>query len=332
MPAVAPTGKIEHELSVYKGKLACFAGELKVVFDLTSKPVDPAAAQPVGQLKSGSPGVAIEHEETKQLVTDVDMSNKESFEVGATKGKLGKLVAFKTPFGPVNIKAEGGFDIVKWEAGKPPKFAVVSLAGGVEIPLKEVTLGGKKYKVAGTVKIKGEAMPDPEKVAEWVAKSVTTRLATMGIGSLGFLAGAILVPIGAFIGGLIGWAKAGHELDEGERWIQSATGYARAYVNVLKGLPPLDNINAGSSGLIAAMNGAKDGRKQLEEHAEKLGLPLEAIPTHLPAGHEIYASVWASSWKQIKPAWLDHPKVKGDKVLERTVEAFGTGPYSRWHG
>ena len=121
-------------------------------------------------------------------------------------------------------------------------------------------------------------------------------------------------------------------IDEGERWIQSATGYARAYVNVLKGLPPLDNINAGSSGLIAAMNGAKDGRKQLEEHAEKLGLPLEAIPTHLPAGHEIYASVWASSWKQIKPAWLDHPKVKGDKVLERTVEAFGTGPYSRWHG
>jgi hypothetical protein len=117
-----------------------------------------------------------------------DWEVKESNEITNKGGKFGGFSIgpnWKIPGTEIKYSPSVEFTIARWEPGELPEVAVVSLTPAeFSIPLFEyTTASGVIVGLEGKVKLTGEAMPDPVKIAQYVLEAVGAE-ALVSIGAL----------------------------------------------------------------------------------------------------------------------------------------------------
>ena len=201
--------------------------------------------------------------------------------------------------GPLEVALTG----FKWEAGKAP----TALALSAKLPVKSkpvtVTLLGQQFEVTTTGEFSGSVQPNLAKIAETLGKQVATVLSSQAAAA----AGAIAAPLLVFAGGLVAWAKAGHEFDEVTQRILALRAKCRAAAaEALTGVHEAHDF-AGMD-LMADVTGIAD--KIRTDMALELGVPeggLGAAAKSKPGlKTDLYFAAWNTTWASLKAELLAH--------------------------
>lgn len=347
---------------LWKGTAGPLAGEIKFGGDVAVS-VEGGATGPAGlhalgpdEEKGGAPGskvtvgaggtskgvgigVEVEKELKDQSIYGFEVSP--SVKGGAKLGKNGLEIgvgySLKHKLGKgADLNFSPTFNIISWAPGEEPKLGEFKVAVGATLPLCHYTT--KKGVTVGLIlkpALTGSVWISPKEAAKMILEVMAETSAT----AIAAAAAPITGVLAAAAGLLYAWGKAGHELDDFELEAAKAAVYGHCYTNVLLG----KKADAGLGGLqvsknvaaafaahkgLAAQQAMTDAPASLKAMATERGLPEEAMRKLMPSGDKIYGNAWNAKWPSIKDAWLK--RVGDDKVLAMTIDAFGSGPYSRY--
>jgi hypothetical protein len=260
-----------------------------------------------------------------KVVGEVEVTDK------GVKGKLG-LSAEREGWkiGAFELGAnEFSFDIASYDSEKKEtKVLTATWTTSAKLSGATMKILGEDYDVSGSISASLSVHPCWAEIGKMIAE----KIASMTAGQIAMAAGAAALPIGVFIGGLVGWAKAGHEFDEVSNKITSmATTCRTAAAEALSGKHNaimMGNTDmAGSAGSLAT--------QIRTEVAAQLGVPVGALADvakakpNLP--NAIYAAAWHQKWPPLKAAilaqWQD-TFWKSYKFERDWLDTFETGPYA----
>lgn len=167
-----------------------------------------------------------------------DWEVKEGFELSNKGGKFGSVSMgpnWKIPGTEIKYSPNVEFTIARWEPGELPEVAVVGLTPAeFSVPLFEyTTASGVTASIETKVKMTGEVMPDPVKIAQYVVETVGTEaLASIGALALPAAMAAIIILELRYA------EQSGQDISElSTTAIQTVMHYASSYGAVMIGGP-----------------------------------------------------------------------------------------------
>jgi len=258
---------------------------------------------PVADATTGGIGIGAEAKyEIEQGVRSKILGWQPSLKGGGeltTKGsKFGVGVSIDTNIGPVPVTMTPlEFNIIKWEPGGKPKFAVCATSAEFQLAAFEhTTSDGKTYKVEAKPKLEFEFQPNPVQIGKWVAENLGKVVATE-VGIAGSLIAGGLMTIGIAFYQI---ANSGEITERTEFAVKKCKNYCRSAQNVLRGEAPVEEVG-GPEGAAAASAILSDLNQKFPPElvtAEAKKCPL-------------YANAWGQAWPKIKQQaiddyWADH--------------------------
>ncbi|MEQ8973194.1 MAG: DUF4157 domain-containing protein [Coleofasciculus sp. C1-SOL-03] len=286
---------------------------------------------PVGNAENGAIGIGAEakyeiEQGVRSKILGWQPSIKGGGELTTKEAKFGVAVSVDTDVGSVPITmAPLEFNIVKWERGGKPQFAVCTTSAEFQLAaFQHTTSDGNTYKVEAKPKLEFEFEPNPVYIGKWVARNLGKVIATqVGLTSSIIAAGVLTIGFG-----LYQIATSGEITERTEFAVKKCKNYCKSAQNVIQGKEPITEAG-GPEGAAAA-------RKILAGLNQKF--PPELVTAEakkLP----IYTNAWGVAWPLIKQKaiadyWDDHKFehfVYGDKgagnggfrTFKRVLDAVG---------
>ncbi len=249
------------------------------------------------------------------------------------KGKVGVTAERKgLDLGALELGAnEWSIDLASWDGKDGFRLATAGWKCSAKIAAGSMKVHGKDHDVTGTLSVELKMHPCWEEIARLIAQ----RIATMSAAQLAGAAGAAGLPIAVFLGGLVMWAKAGHEFDAVSAKIEGTASACRAAAaEALSGEHAA--VILGGIDLAAGVGDlAKDIRAKV---AAELKVPEGALAQVAKAKPNlpnlIYAAAWKQKWPPLKAAllaqWQD-TFWTSYKFERQWLESFERGPFAPQH-
>jgi hypothetical protein len=280
-------------------------------------------------VSSKSVKLKAEQELGSMPVTDMPVKLGREVEL-STKGpkvSVGVSTDFKRKFGFDGLKfgpTEVGIEVFEWQPGKKPSLLFMK----VKLPAKAGPVAFEGYEATLSAEAVLKVEPDWTELAKRYATSATAAAVAE--------AALALSPFVVFIGGMIAWAKSGHEFDDFERRAQIARGAAKAAANLAVGKAFDADLRGPNELFGAASELGTISNSAVPQMLEKLGVPAGAAAAKFaqdPSFRDaLYRQTWAVAWPQLRQAGLDHFKdglFTSYKHERMVIESYGTGPYAQ---